>query len=264
MYVEDSRVTTPENPETPIWRYIDFAKFVDMLERSVLHFAQIDALGDPFEGIPSDATLDQIREMGEQLHQLLIARGVRDTNDEWPREPPGRMYRPHRLSIYVNCWHLNEYESMAMWRLYCRDEIAIRSSFSRLIESVRDVPQQITAGKVVYRDRRDRSQPEFPGDIIEAAFRKGMSYEHEREIRAMILVDARPPGQTAFSYEESDLIQRKGYNFGPVNLDVLIDTVYVAPGRPSWFKELVERVMRTYGLDKPPVSSDLDERPDLT
>jgi hypothetical protein len=264
MYVADSGVVTPENPDTPIWRYIDFAKFVDMLERRALHFTRIDALGDPFEGIPSEATLDQIRELEEQLHQLLIARGVRDANDEWPREPAGRMYQINRLSTYVNCWHMNEYESMAMWRLYSRDGIAIRSSFRMLTESVRDVPQQVTAGNVIYRDRRDRSQPEFPGDIIEAAFRKGMSYQHEQEIRAMILFDARPPGQTAFSYEEAERIQLKGYNFEPVDLDVLIDTVYVAPGRPPWFRDLVGRVMRTYGLDKPLENSALDDRPDLT
>jgi hypothetical protein len=58
VYVEDFRVTAPENLETPIWRYIDFAKFVGMLERRALHFSQLASLGDPFEGIPSELPLE--------------------------------------------------------------------------------------------------------------------------------------------------------------------------------------------------------------
>jgi hypothetical protein len=265
MYVEDFRITAPENPDTAIWRYIDFAKFVDMLERRSLHFTRLDALGDPFEGMPTEATLDQRREMEERLRQSVIASDERWSNVEWPREPPLRLYQIFRLETYVNCWHMNEFESMAMWRIYSRDGIAIRSSFRGLTESLRDVSgHQIMAGQVVYRDRRDRSHVEVPGDGITVAFRKGMSYDYEREIRAMFLFDARPSGQTAFSYEESDRIQPKGLNIVPVNLDVLIDAVYVAPGRPTWFRELVGKVMKTYCLDKPLENSALDDRPNLT
>ena len=74
MYVEDSRVEAPE-PGVPIWRYIDFAKFVDMLERRALHFSSMNALGDPFEGMPSEATIDQNREWSKQAREHAIATG---------------------------------------------------------------------------------------------------------------------------------------------------------------------------------------------
>jgi hypothetical protein len=262
MYVEDFRVSGPENLDAPIWRYIDFAKFVDMLERRALHFSQLGALGDPFEGMPSEGTLEFLRYMDERFRELAIACGVVNAHD-WPRRPVRQVYQDFRLSTYVNCWHTNDFESMAMWQLYSRDGIAIRSNFRRLTESVRDVPEQITAGRVIYWDHRDPTAVEFPDDVIEVVFRKGMSYEHEREVRAMIFFDARPPGQTAFSYEESEPTQPKGLTI-PVNLDVLIDKVYVAPGRPLWVRELVERVMNTYRPDKPLENSALDYRPDLT
>ena len=37
-------------PETELWRYMDFAKFVSMLEQRSIYFARADVLGDPFEG----------------------------------------------------------------------------------------------------------------------------------------------------------------------------------------------------------------------
>jgi hypothetical protein len=37
-------------PETRLWRYMDFAKFVSLLETRSIHFARADVLGDSFEG----------------------------------------------------------------------------------------------------------------------------------------------------------------------------------------------------------------------
>jgi hypothetical protein len=37
-------------PETRLWRYMDFAKFVAMLEHRSIYFARADMLDDPFEG----------------------------------------------------------------------------------------------------------------------------------------------------------------------------------------------------------------------
>ncbi len=51
----------PDNPEIPIWRYMDFAKFVDMLENDGLFMCRADKLGDPFEGTLSKITLDLTR-----------------------------------------------------------------------------------------------------------------------------------------------------------------------------------------------------------
>ena len=40
----------PANPDTKIWRYMNFTKFVSMLEHQALWFSRADKLGDPFEG----------------------------------------------------------------------------------------------------------------------------------------------------------------------------------------------------------------------
>jgi hypothetical protein len=43
-------------------------------------------------------------------------------------------------STLVNCWHQNEFESEAMWRLYSENHkgIAIQTTFQDLVDSIDD------------------------------------------------------------------------------------------------------------------------------
>jgi len=47
---ENPAFIAPANVDVKIWRYMDFTKFVSMLEEAGLFFARLDRLGDPFEG----------------------------------------------------------------------------------------------------------------------------------------------------------------------------------------------------------------------
>lgn len=171
-------------------------------------------------------------------------------------------YRMNSLIMYVNCWHMNEHESLAMWRLYSREGIAVRSTYRRLVESFVGADCDIHIGRIFYRDHRNPAQPENFGITLAPVLRKGMSYEYERELRA--ITDRKPPGWTSgsFPYDEYKDKQPKGVSVD-IDLEALIERVYVAPGRPAWFKELVARVMATYRIDKQIETSRLDERPDL-
>ena len=48
--IEKSIFTAPNDPNIHIWRYMDFTKFVSMLQKGGLIFSRADKLGDPFEG----------------------------------------------------------------------------------------------------------------------------------------------------------------------------------------------------------------------
>jgi len=50
MYVECPNLEKPKNENATIWRYMDFTKFVSLLDRRELFFSRTDRLGDPFEG----------------------------------------------------------------------------------------------------------------------------------------------------------------------------------------------------------------------
>jgi len=43
--------------ESIIWRFMDFTKFVSLLETNSLFFCRLDKLGDPFGGINPNKTL---------------------------------------------------------------------------------------------------------------------------------------------------------------------------------------------------------------
>ena len=66
---------------------------------------------------------------------------MEEINKKWPKY------------VAVNCWHENEHESAAMWKLYIKsvEGIAIQSTYSKLKKSfIND--EIIFIGKVKYID----------------------------------------------------------------------------------------------------------------
>lgn len=45
--------------DAKLWRYMDFTKFVAMLNNKALYFCRLDHLGDPFEGAKGSKVLDE-------------------------------------------------------------------------------------------------------------------------------------------------------------------------------------------------------------
>ena len=57
MYKEHPAFEKPSDEDIKIWRYIDFTKFVSLLDKQALFFARADRLSDPFEGSYSKANI---------------------------------------------------------------------------------------------------------------------------------------------------------------------------------------------------------------
>jgi hypothetical protein len=55
-YEFHANLRTPPN-DTVLWRYMDFAKFIQMIESKSLWFTRLDQLEDPLEGGHTDAEL---------------------------------------------------------------------------------------------------------------------------------------------------------------------------------------------------------------
>ena len=49
MYEEHPSFKSPPD-DAVLWRYMDFTKFVSLLDKRALFFVRADKLGDPFEG----------------------------------------------------------------------------------------------------------------------------------------------------------------------------------------------------------------------
>jgi len=236
MYKEHLVFKSPRNENTKTWRYMDFTKFVSLLDKSSLFFTRVDKLGDPFEGsCPEKVIKFWEKKLGT-------------------RYPQGFYEHLNRYTA-VNCWHLNKYESAAMWRLYLKSNegIAVQSTFKRLKDSFRDKGHAIFLGKVRYIDYSSLVDPEevFTYPVIY----KRKIFRHEQELRAVI----RKLPRKGFSPRSKPTI-REGI-YVPVDLDVLVDKIYLAPTSPAWQFELLKSILEKYELNKEVVQSKMDDKP---
>jgi hypothetical protein len=106
---------------------------------------------------------------------------------------PKDFYKQIYKRITVNCWHINEHESEAMWKLYSDSGkgIAIQTSIKSLRGAIDGIDDNILIqlGVVKYLDFHDRNLN--PHDcIVDGTFApllKRISYVHEKELRAYIV-----------------------------------------------------------------------------
>lgn len=243
MYKAFEFFRPPGDESTTIWRYMDFTKFVAMLESSTLFFAPIAALEDRFEGtIPNELFRGHMEALTQRYPGTPEAELL-----ELAEAQVLRPIRLARLATNVNCWHASPHESVAMWNLYVKsgEGIAVQSTYERLIRSITD-EREVGLGEVSYVDFK----PGEVGPIDMGLFlKKRKSFEHEREIRAMVLDQNAPDRGTS----DGSRVR--------VDLTTLVEVVYVAPGSPAWMLHLVESVRTKYGFAFPVRQSRLDEDP---
>lgn len=210
-----------------IWRYLDFTKFVSLLESRSLHLARLDSMGDPFEG---SYPVNYLR--NGQLHEM--------------HQNEGHRYRL-RAHIAISCWHQNDHESAAMWSLYLKSDegVAIQSTVGNLVKELfANSPSDCSPGVMPVR-YIDFEKDEPPLGYLGAASLKRKSFEHEREVRA-----------TLYKCNELDSIDGvsevapTGIDI-PVNLSNLIENVYVSPAAPRWFFDLVKAVVDRFDCEFP-------------
>ena len=239
MYKKHPDLIKPKKLNAIVWRYMDFTKFVSLLDKKALFFTRADKLGDPFEGSHPRANIPL---------RAKIYKG------EIPLEDISEIYKLLREFTAVNCWHLSRHESTAMWRLYLKSNegIAIQSTFKRLRDSFRDEKHDIFIGKVQYVAFEKERMPEDP---LSSFFYKRKSFEHELELRAVIQKLPRKGLSTRSKRPFDDGV------YVPVDLNLLISKICLAPTSPQWLHELVESITRKYQLDKEVCQSSLDEKP---
>ena len=233
----------PPTSDAVLWRYVDFTKFVSLLDKQALFFSRADKLGDPFEGSFSKVNVALRPEIyKDQIPEAELQKLV-----EFTRQLP-------KFTL-ISCWHGNGYESAAMWRLYARDRdgIAIRTDFVSLSASLVG-DEDVFIGKVNYVDYDQTFIPE--GNTMAPFLYKRKSFEHEREVRAMMqtipFMDAR-----ANVFEDN----LEAGTYFDVDLSRLVHEVVVSPFAGEWFLDLVRSVASRYHLEAQVNRSPLAEAP---
>jgi len=242
------------NAKSKLWRYMDFTKYASMLSTKGLYFARADCFNDTFEGAKG---FKENKEEWEKFYLSFFREVIKNppegheckySEDEVEKqakrllEDLERGGELSRKNTFISCWHENEHESEAMWRLYSSfldNAIAVRTSCNSLYRALGRNPS-INIGRVKYVDFRKS----YVG-VNDSFWRKRKSFEHEREVRA-ILID----------FNCSDV--GKMIN---CDLSILIEEIFVYPSAPGWFVNLINDVNEKYGIKVKVSPSELIKEP---
>lgn len=261
----------PENPyeqadlDIRILRYMSFLKLVSLLELKALWFSRLGVLEDQFEGMLPKATRAKMIEKSKNWFETFPQPELR----KQLLEMTDRNVQDGRCVLVVNCWCLGNYESPDMWKSYVRDRygVVIRSTVARLRRSLWGNPDMLHIGKVQYIDFESHDMSTYDGgQAHKRALIKRREFAYENELRVSTLNNVTMSCLNPDGSEMSEEQKKGPGRFDPerlglyvkVELDRLIEAIFVAPNSPGWFLHLAKRIVARYGLKVPVYRSHLD------
>lgn len=228
MFISNPTLKLPDDPETVVWKYLDLSKFLELLLSQQLFMSRSDKFEDQYEGTFSEPSFEEMKKLSVDNPEFLD------------------YYKTHRENVVVSSWHINEYESYAMWQIFTKtnEGLAIRSTVGRLQESLKpELNFEQHIGEVNYIDYKKEYIP-FDDDFFPFLFKR-KSFQYEREVRII-----------------SNLSKHKLHiNDGlKVNVDIrkLIDRVYIHPKSENWYKKLIIALLHKLDFDFIIEKSDLE------
>ncbi|MEN2414840.1 DUF2971 domain-containing protein [Flavobacterium mesophilum] len=231
MYINNPNIKLPEDPDTVVWKYLDLSKFLDLLLSKKLFMSRSDKFEDQYEGTFSEPTYEEIKKLAVDNPDFIT------------------YYKTHREKVAISSWHINEYESFAMWQIFTQNSegLAIQSTIGRLQKALKpenNFDQYI--GEVNYIDYKKEYIP-FD-DLFFPFLFKRKSFQYEREVR--IITDT----------SHSTLKLNDGLKIN-VDINQLIEKIYIHPKSENWYKklviELVERLDFGFEIEKSDLESDI-------
>jgi hypothetical protein len=270
MYKEHPVFKKPEDENVKIWRYMKFNRFESMLRMKTLFFARLDILVDTFEGTLSKVNCDP------NLKRKIMSEG-KITEHQFQqnlqnlRKHEEIFNREIRKGVAINCWHIKNYETANMWERYKKEkkEIAIQSTYRRLADSFHeDKENEEFIGCVKYIDHEKESHQSdtIHGhiNILDPFSCKQKSYEIDKELRVLILKlpikEMVIDNKTLTKLNCATAFSGNGL-LVPVNLDTLIQKVFVSPEAEEWLYELVKSIVEKYEIKKDVIKSSLADDP---
>lgn len=263
MYRETKICKGPSNTEQKLWRYMDIIKFLSLLEGNALYFNRLDKFDDPFEGTHTLSYIEKrkgkhaknqaqtLKEAG--VMSKILGYTVEQYIERYDHEKNAAKATAFMREItFVNCWHMNDHESAAMWNLYAPSVggIAIQTNFSNLRDAFDSADRDVYIGAIRYIDYEKEDFSEGRVDIFTPIMYKRKSYEHEKEIRAFTILKQNQQKEE-FGKGVSGISIK-------VNVAKLIDQIFIAPSAGPHVRTLIEGVIKRYDLEKPVTQSKLN------
>ncbi|MDI9257422.1 MULTISPECIES: hypothetical protein [Flavobacterium] len=228
MYVHHPNIKLPDDPDTVVWKYLDLSKFLDLLLSQQLFMSRSDKFEDQYEGTFSEPTYEEIKKLSENNPEFLAH------------------YKSQREKVVVSSWHSNEYESFAMWQIFTQNSegLAIQSTIGRLQKALaveQNFEQYI--GEVNYIDYKKEYIP-F-NDMFFPFLFKRKSFQYEREVRIISDISSK------------NMKINDGLKID-VDINQLIEKIYIHPKSENWYKKLVIELVSKLGFGFEIEKSDLE------
>ena len=209
-----------------LWRYMDLAKLVSLLDTKAIWLARADTFRDKHEGrFP-----DEMRSLTEKAYESFPA------DDSWPVKDAEDFQDYLLKNTFISCWHKNIDENMAMCEIYGRytNAIAVQTTVSRIrndTDSSGLNGHSLLLKPVVYQKAED-----VPGVLPyeDCFFRKRPHFAFEQEVRISLDTYSRatPTKNTPYGHQLR------------CSIDMLIESIYVHPDSAEWFLDVVKSITK--------------------
>ena len=212
-----------------LMRYLDLAKFIDLISTKTLYVASAVDFDDQLEG-----TLPEQRRESYQTDPVAI--------EYYGSAPVQDSEHQNRVKTNISCWTRGPKDNMALWKIYgaSKQSIAIITTFDKLLQSTLLWKKKnlscVTFKEVVYIDHTGNLPDGLYPLNYDIFGLKHEAYSFENEVRMII---------TRNSLEEPSPLRLK------VNLNDIIKKIIVSPGAGEWFYDLVKSVSKRYQIKAP-------------
>lgn len=222
---------------TPLWRYLDLPKFLNLLISRSLKMPRASSMEDAYEGMmaPGAIAATIARDLAAGAPGYFRHAHINKIQKD-------SLFLTHRT--YISCWNAFASENAGLWRLYGEEKgVAIRTTWGSLRRSLAgtaDCVRDVFYGKVDYRSAQDDRR--IPPTYTDHYFVKRSEFSHENEFRLVAHDESRE-----HKFGEPSLQGLPRLATLPCDLDVLIEEVVVSPRLSEWVWDTVREVSHTYG-----------------
>jgi len=218
-----------------LMRYLDLAKFLDLISTKTLYVASSVDFEDQLEGtLP-----EKIRELYENDPEIANYYGSSSIQC---------IEHKNRIKNNISCWTKGPKDNMALWKIYgnSKQSIAITTTFDKIVQSTllwRNL-SAVTFKEVVYIDHSGK----LPDGIYTLGHNtfglKHEAYSFENEVRMIVTRDSlKEPCPLRLKIRPNDIIEK----------------IIVSPEAGDWFYNLVSSVSKRYRINAPVEHSKLTE-----
>ncbi len=222
MYQKHKNFKIERTKGLPIWRYMDFWKFLSLLKSSELFFANTTALGDQNEGrVPKE-----------------IVKLMYDNNNNKKVESYLFIVNELRPKTLISSWAASHHENFAMWKMYAKEKlgVAVKTTEDRLKSAFKPTKRPVFIGEVNYYN------PESPkyeiGNLYLPFLVKHHYYSFENEIRCIC------------SLSDEEFNDGLEYINISVNLNTLIEKIYITDSaKKIGLVDIIQNIKEAKSLD---------------